>query len=140
MIEPGDASIRPLGTRLAIKRQAAGERVGSLIIPGQAQKPPDEGKIVAVGRGVPLMSGGRRLPRMAVGQQVLYQAGFGTSVKVQGEDFLLLNEADLLAVRESSQTAEALTEKCAECGHGHAGARMAYICVGCPCPERPVGP
>lgn len=95
-----DGELRPLGTRVVVKRAKEEERVGSLILPGSAQKKPLEGKIVAVGPGKKLMGGKRRMPRTEVGMVVLFREGFGTAVKVSGEEFLLLSEDDLEAVRD----------------------------------------
>jgi chaperonin GroES len=95
-----DGQLVPLGTRVCVKRDKADDRVGSLILPGTAQKKPLEGKIIAVGSGKALMGGKRRMPRTEVGMVVLFREGFGTSVKVDGEEFLLLSEDDLEAVRD----------------------------------------
>ena len=71
---------------------------GGLYIPDTAKEKPQSGEVVAVGAGKLSDEGVRIEPDVAVGQTVLYGKYSGTEVTVEGEDFLILRETDILAV------------------------------------------
>jgi chaperonin GroES len=71
---------------------------GSLYIPDTAKEKPQSGKIVAVGEGKLSDEGVRIAPDVEVGQTVLYGKYSGTEVTVEGEEYLILRESDILAV------------------------------------------
>ena len=71
---------------------------GGLYIPDTAKEKPQSGKIVAVGPGKLSEEGVRIEPDVKVGQTVLYGKYSGTEVTVEGEDYLILRESDILAV------------------------------------------
>ncbi|GJM44583.1 MAG: molecular chaperone GroES [Gemmatimonadota bacterium] len=92
-------SIKPLGDRVLIKALDAEEVSKSgIIIPDTAKERPSEGKIVAVGTGR-LTDEGKRLGlEVKKGDKVLYGKYSGTEVKVDGNDYLILRETDILAI------------------------------------------
>jgi len=91
--------IRPLNDRILVKRLAGGEKTaGGIIIPDSAKEKPAEGEIVAVGPGKLNDAGERVVIDLAVGDRVLFSKYGGTEVKLDGEDFLIMREDDILGV------------------------------------------
>jgi chaperonin GroES len=91
--------IRPLNDRILVKRlEGEGKTAGGIIIPDSAKEKPAEGEIVAVGPGK-LNDGGERIAMdVAVGDRVLFSKYGGTEVKLDGEDYLIMREDDILGV------------------------------------------
>jgi chaperonin GroES len=93
--------IRPLGDRIVVKRVKEEEKTkGGIIIPDTAKEKPLEGLVVAVGNGKTLKDGSSRPLDVKVGDKVLFGKYTGTEVKLDGEEHVLLNEDDVLAVVE----------------------------------------
>ena len=94
--------IRPLNDRILVKRLEEEEKTaGGIIIPDSAKEKPAEGEIVAIGPGK-LSDGGERVAMdVAVGDRVLFSKYGGTDVKLDGEDFLIMREDDILGVIEA---------------------------------------
>jgi chaperonin GroES len=91
--------IRPLNDRILVKRLEGEEKTaGGIIIPDSAKEKPAEGEIVAVGPGKLNDAGERVTPDVAVGDRVLFSKYGGTEVKLDGEDFLIMREDDILGV------------------------------------------
>ncbi len=91
--------IRPLADRVVVKALEEGEQMrGGLYIPDTAKEKPQQGEIVAVGPGKLSEQGERLAPEVKVGDTVLYGKYSGTDVTVDGQEFLILREADVLAV------------------------------------------
>jgi chaperonin GroES len=91
--------ITPLGDRVVVKRLEAQEKTkGGVYLPDTAKEKPQEGKVVAVGSGRLLDSGERAKPQVKKGDRVLFTAYGGTEVTVEGEELLIMNEEDILAV------------------------------------------
>jgi chaperonin GroES len=91
--------IQPLADRVVVKALEDGEQMrGGLYIPDTAKEKPMQGTIVAVGPGKLSDENERITPDVAVGQTVLYGKYSGTEVSVDGEDFLILRESDILAI------------------------------------------
>jgi chaperonin GroES len=92
-------NIKPLGDRVLIQALDA-EQVSKsgIIIPDTAKERPSEGKIVAVGPGRLTDEGNRISPEVKKGDRVLYGKYSGTEVKVDGTEYLILRESDILAV------------------------------------------
>ncbi len=89
-----DLNIRPLADRVIIKASAAETKTASgIIIPDTAQEKPQEGTIVAMGNGKP-----DEPMTVKVGDKVLYGKYAGTELKYQGIDYLIMREADVLAI------------------------------------------
>ena len=90
---------RPLQDRILVKRVAAETKTASgIIIPDVAEKPL-EGEVVAVGNGRTLDNGTVTKPDVAVGDRVVFGKNAGSELKLDGEELLILTEADLLGVR-----------------------------------------
>jgi len=91
--------IAPLGDRIVVKRLEAEEKTsGGIVIPDSAKEKPIEGKIVAVGPGRVLESGKRAEMQVSKGDRVLFTSYAGTEVKIEGEEYLVMSEEDILAV------------------------------------------
>jgi chaperonin GroES len=91
--------ITPLGDRVVVKRLEAQERTkGGVYLPDTAKEKPQEGKVVAVGSGRLLDSGERARPQVKKGDRVIFSSYGGTEVTVEGEELLIMNEEDILAV------------------------------------------
>ncbi len=93
--------IRPLNDRILVKRLEEEEKTkGGIIIPDTAKEKPAEGEVVAVGPGRLNDKGNRIEPAVKVGDRVLFSKYGGTDVKLEGEDYLILREDDILGVVE----------------------------------------
>jgi len=93
--------LQPLGDRIIIKPLEAEDKSrGGIILPDTAKEKPQEGKVVAVGKGKVLDSGEVRKPEVKVGDCVLYGKYSGTEVttKGDGEEYLIVREEDILAI------------------------------------------
>ena len=92
-------SVKPLADRVVVEPLEEEEQMrGGLYIPDTAKEKPQSGKIVAVGPGKLSEEGVRIEPDVAVGQTVLYGKYSGTEVTVEGDDYLILRESDILAI------------------------------------------
>ncbi|MCG5531533.1 co-chaperone GroES [Halorhodospira halochloris] len=93
------SSIRPLHDRVVIQRLEE-ERTspGGIVIPETAAEKPMKGKVIAVGNGKMLDNGERRPVEVSAGDQVLFGKYSGTEVKIDGEDYLVMREDDIMAV------------------------------------------
>ena len=94
-------NIRPLHDRVIIKRMEE-ERTspGGIVIPDSATEKPIRGQVIAVGKGKILENGEVRQLDVKVGDKVLFGKYSGTEVKVDGEDYLVMREEDIVAVIE----------------------------------------
>ena len=93
--------IRPLQDRILVERVKEEEKTkGGIIIPDTAKEKPAEGKIVAVGKGK-VGDDGKRIPlEVKKGDKVLFSKYGGTDVKIDGGDYLIMREDDILGVIE----------------------------------------
>ena len=92
-------NVEPLADRVVVSPLEEEEQMrGGLYIPDTAKEKPQSGKIVAVGPGKLSEEGVRIAPDVEVGQTVLYGKYSGTEVTVEGEDYLILRESDILAI------------------------------------------
>ena len=94
-------NIKPLADRVLVKRLAEEEeqKEGGIIIPDTAKEKPQEAEVVAVGPGS-LDDGKRIEPEVKAGDKVLIGKYSGTEVKIEGEDYLIIREDELLAIVE----------------------------------------
>ncbi len=91
--------ITPLGDRVVLKRTEAEEKTsGGIILPDSAKEKPREGTIVAIGSGRQLKNGERAPLSVKVKDRVLFSSYAGTEVTVDGEEFIVLSEDEILAV------------------------------------------
>ena len=94
-------NVRPLGEKVLIKRvEAEGKTAGGIVLPDTAKEKPKEGKVIALGDGRVLKSGERAKFQVKKGDRVLFSSYGGTEVKIDGEEYLLMSEDDILAVIE----------------------------------------
>ncbi|MCK8816129.1 co-chaperone GroES [Natroniella sulfidigena] len=93
--------IKPLEDRVVIQTVEREEKTESgIVLPDSAKEKPQEGKVVAVGEGRRADSGEVIAPQVAEGDIVIYSKFAGTEVKHQGEEYLIVNEKDILAIVE----------------------------------------
>ena len=93
--------IQPLHDRLVVKRIEAEEIVkGSIIIPDTAKEKPQSGVVMAIGKGKILENGTRIEMTVKEGDQILFAKYSGTEIKLDGEEYLILREDEVLAVTE----------------------------------------
>ena len=95
-------AIRPLHDRVVIKRLEAEEKTASgIVLPGSAAEKPDMGEVIAVGNGKILENGERRALELKVGDKVIFGKYSGQTVKVDGEELLVMREEDIMGVVEA---------------------------------------
>ena len=93
--------IRPLGEKVLIKRlEAETKTSGGIVLPDTAKEKPQKGKVLALGDGKLLDDGTRAGFQVKVGQTVLFTSYAGTEIKVDGEEVMLMDESDILAILE----------------------------------------
>ncbi len=91
--------IRPLGEKVLIKRLEAEETTaGGIVLPETAKEKPKRGTVQAVGGGKVLDSGERSKLQTKKGDEVLFSSYAGTEVMVDGEELLIMDESDILAI------------------------------------------
>src|SRR5438067_1242077 len=99
--ESGPMKIRPLGDRILVKRVKEEEKTkGGIIIPDTAKEKPQEGKVVAVGKGKVTEDGKLVAPEVKAGDKILFGKYSGSEIKLEGEEHLILREDDILGVIE----------------------------------------
>nr|CAI78832.1 co-chaperonin [uncultured bacterium] len=93
--------IRPLGEKVLIKRLEADEQTsGGIVLPDSAKEKPKQGTVLKAGDGKLLDSGERQALQVKKGDKVLFTSYAGTEIKVEGEEMLIMDESDVLAVLE----------------------------------------
>ena len=94
-------NVRPLGDRVLVERIEAEEvTAGGILLPESAKEKPKEGIVIAVGEGRMLDNGQRSTPSLKKGDRVLFTSYGGTEVKLGGEEYLIMEERDILGVIE----------------------------------------
>jgi len=93
--------IRPLQDRILVKRIEADEKtVGGIIIPDTAKEKPQEGEVIAVGKGKRQENGEYQPLDVKKGDRILFSKYGGSDVKIDGDDYLIMREDDILGVIE----------------------------------------
>jgi chaperonin GroES len=93
--------VKPLHDGLIVQRLEEGEKTkGGIIIPDTAKEKPVEGKVIAVGAGRIKKDGTKKPLDVKKGDRVLYAKYAGTEVKIDGEEYLMMKEDDILAIIE----------------------------------------
>jgi chaperonin GroES len=93
--------IRPLYDRIVVQRLEEKETVrGGIIIPDSAKEKPQEGKVIAVGKGKMLEDGKVRPLDLQAGQKILFGKYSGNDIKFDGEEYLLMREDEVLGILE----------------------------------------
>ena len=96
------SKIKPINDKVLVKRlEAEGKTKGGIILPDNAKEKPREGKVVAVGNGRLMKNGERAKFQVQKGDRIIFSSYAGTEVKLEGEDYLILGEDDVLAIVES---------------------------------------
>lgn len=94
-------AIRPLHDRVVIKRLEAEEKTASgIVLPGTAAEKPDMGQVLAIGHGKILDNGERRALELKVGDKVIFGKYAGQTVKVDGDEVLVMREEDVMGIVE----------------------------------------
>ncbi|NLM43915.1 MAG: co-chaperone GroES [Clostridiales bacterium] len=93
-------NIKPLGDRVVVKVLEQEETTKSgIVLPGTAKEKPMQGEVLAVGSGE--LVDGKKIPlELKVGDKVIYSKYAGTEVKIDGEEYLILRQNDVLAIIE----------------------------------------
>ena len=92
-------ALKPLADRIVVKTLDAQEKTKSvLVLPDSAKEKPQEGKVIAVGPGRLLDEGTVKSLEVKNGDRVLYGKYSGTEVSIEGDDYLILREEDVLAI------------------------------------------
>jgi len=93
--------IKPLNDKILVKRLEAEEVTkGGIVLPDAAKEKPKEGTVLALGDGKLLDDGQRALFQVKVGDRILFTSYAGTDIKIDGEEYMILGEDDILAVIE----------------------------------------
>ena len=93
--------IRPLADKVLVERvEAESKTAGGIVLPDTAKEKPQRGKIVAVGEGKVLEDGTRRPVQVKKGDLVLFTSYAGTDIKIDGKEYLIMDESDIMAVIE----------------------------------------
>ena len=96
--------LKPLGDRIIVKPSSAEEvTAGGIVLPDSAQEKPQEGEVIAIGPGSQLETGERAPMDVKVGEKVIYGKYAGTEVKIGGDDYVIIRQDDVLAVREAKK-------------------------------------
>ncbi len=92
--------IKPLGDRIVIQPlEAESKTKGGILLPDTAKEKPQEGKVIAVGKGKTLDNGTTATPEVKVGDKVLYGKYTGTEITTkEGQELLIMREEDILAI------------------------------------------
>jgi chaperonin GroES len=97
-------ALRPLHDRILVQRiEEEEQKVGGIIIPDSAKEKPQQGKVAAVGAGKPDKDGKRIALDVKAGDTILFGKYSGQEVRVDGEDYLIMREDEVLAVIEGKK-------------------------------------
>ncbi len=101
MAKKNKPSVKPIGDKLLVKRMQAEEKTkGGIVIPDSAKEKPKEGEVISVGEGR-LLENGDRVPfQVEEGNRVLFTSYAGSEVKIDGEEYVIMSEEEILAVLE----------------------------------------
>lgn len=92
-------NIRPLHDRVVVRREEEETKsAGGIVLPGSAAEKPSQGEVLAVGNGRILEGGDVRSLDVKVGDKVVFSQYGGTTVKIDGEELLIMSESDILGV------------------------------------------
>ena len=93
--------VRPLADKVLVQRiEAENKTAGGIVLPDTAKEKPQRGKIVSVGTGKVLEDGTVRKMQVKKGDMVLFTSYAGTDVKIDGKEYLIMSESDIMAVIE----------------------------------------
>ena len=93
--------IRPLHDRVVVRRKEEEEKTaGGIVLPGNAKEKPSQGEVIAVGNGRILENGETRSLAVKLGDTVVFGQYAGNTVKIDGEELLIMSESDIYGVLE----------------------------------------
>jgi len=93
--------IRPLADKVLVQRlEAETKTTGGIVLPDSAKEKPQRGKIVSVGKGKLLDDGTHQKVQVKKGDMVLFTSYAGTEVKINGKEYLIMDESDIMAIIE----------------------------------------
>lgn len=93
--------IRPLGDKVLVERmEAENKTAGGIVLPDTAKEKPQRGKVISVGEGKLLDDGTRSKMQVKKGDVVLFTSYAGSEFKVDGKEYLVMDETDILAIIE----------------------------------------
>src|SRR3954467_3682816 len=105
-------NIRPLHARIIIQRLDEGEqRVGGIIIPDSAKEKPQQGKVIAAGSGKTKDDGTRIPLDVTAGDTILFGKYSGQEIKLDGADYLIMREDEVLAVLDDAEKSDKKAKK-----------------------------
>ena len=94
-----DFPLKPLADRVVIKKTDADEKsAGGILIPDSAKEKPLQGEVLAIGPGKLAEDGKRKPMEVKVGDKVLYEKYQGSEVKLEGVEYLIVSERDIMAI------------------------------------------
>ena len=94
-------AVKPLDDRVLVKQSQAEERTaGGIVLPDAAKEKPQRGVVIAAGPGKLMDSGQRATMSLKKGDEVFYGKYSGTEIKIDGDEYVILRESDVLAVIE----------------------------------------
>ena len=95
-------NVRPLHDRLIVQRLEEGEQtIGGIIVPDSAKERPQRGKVFAIGQGKVRDDGSRQPPDVKDGDTILFGKYTGQDIKIDGTEYLILREDEVLAIIDS---------------------------------------
>lgn len=93
--------LKPLADRVVVKPIQMEEKTkGGIVLPDTAKEKPQEGEVIAVGTGRVLENGTKLAPDVKVGDRVIYSKYSGSEVKIEDEEYLIIRETDILAIKQ----------------------------------------
>lgn len=91
----------PIGDKIVVKRVESEEKTsGGIVLPDSAREKPKQGRVLSVGDGKLLPDGRRARPQVGEGDRILFSNWAGSEVVVDGDELLIMNEEDVLAILE----------------------------------------
>lgn len=93
--------IRPLADKVLVERiEAESKTAGGIVLPDTAKEKPQRGKIISVGEGKLLEDGSRSQMQVKKGDEVLFTSYAGNEIKLDGKEYIIMDETDIMAVIE----------------------------------------
>jgi chaperonin GroES len=93
--------IRPLDDKILVARlEAESVTAGGIVLPESAKERPQRGKVVSVGAGRMSKDGSRCKPQVKKGDEVLFTSYAGTEIKLDGKEYMIMEESDVMAILE----------------------------------------
>ena len=99
-------NLKPLGDRVVVEHvEQADKSAGGVFLPDTAKEKPQEGKVLAIGTGRTLDNGTKVAMEVKVGDRILYSKYSGSEIKIEGKEYLVISEKDVLAIITDARVA-----------------------------------